>query len=111
MINANVAAQTLGFVWLGIGVVVLIVLYATGRRPRLTGPTEGRQPVEERDDRRGALPPGPDELAYTFGGREPVRRVPPGTVLELYTEDCFGGLVRGVDDLPRSCASSRTSTR
>jgi hypothetical protein len=24
----------------------------------------------------------------------------PGTILELYTEDCFGGLVRTVDDLP-----------
>ena len=44
--------------------------------------------------------PEPDELSYTFGGREPVLRVRPGTVLELYTEDCFGGLVRGVDDLP-----------
>ncbi|MCW2638029.1 MAG: amdA [Dactylosporangium sp.] len=44
--------------------------------------------------------PKPDELSYTFGGREPVRRVSPGTVLELYTEDCFGGQVRGVDDLP-----------
>jgi amidase len=29
--------------------------------------------------------PEPGELAYTFGGREPVRRVRPGTVLELYT--------------------------
>ena len=44
--------------------------------------------------------PRPEELAYTFGGRDPVRRVRPGTVLELSTEDCFGGLVRGVDDLP-----------
>jgi acetamidase/formamidase len=40
------------------------------------------------------------ELSYTFGGREAVRRVAPGTVLELYTEDCFGGQVRGVEDLP-----------
>jgi acetamidase/formamidase len=44
--------------------------------------------------------PEPGELAYTFGGREPVRRVRPGTVLELYTEDCFGGRVRDVGDLP-----------
>jgi acetamidase/formamidase len=44
--------------------------------------------------------PAPEELAYTFGGREPVRRVRPGTVLELYTEDCFGGRVRTVGDLP-----------
>lgn len=44
--------------------------------------------------------PEPSELSYTFGGREAVRRVRPGTIVELYTEDCFGGRVRGVDDLP-----------
>ena len=44
--------------------------------------------------------PEQDELSYTFGGREPVRRVKPGTILELYTEDCFGGRVRSVADLP-----------
>jgi len=35
--NAKVAAQLLGFTWLGIGVVILVVLYAIGRRPRLSG--------------------------------------------------------------------------
>ncbi|MFI6294401.1 acetamidase/formamidase family protein [Nonomuraea sp. NPDC050790] len=44
--------------------------------------------------------PAPDELSYTFGGRAPVAEVGPGTLLELYTEDCFGGRVRTVDDLP-----------
>ncbi|WP_433283694.1 acetamidase/formamidase family protein [Micromonospora sp. CA-244673] len=44
--------------------------------------------------------PEPDELSYTFGGREAVLRVRPGTILELYTEDCFGGRVRSIDDLP-----------
>lgn len=44
--------------------------------------------------------PRAEELAYTFGGRDPVRRVKPGTILELFTEDCFGGRVRTVDDLP-----------
>ncbi|MFC6083195.1 acetamidase/formamidase family protein [Sphaerisporangium aureirubrum] len=44
--------------------------------------------------------PAPEELSFTFGGRPAVRRVAPGTVLEIYTEDCFGGLVRTVDDLP-----------
>jgi acetamidase/formamidase len=43
--------------------------------------------------------PGPDELAWTFGGVEPVRRVRPGTVLEVWTEDAFAGKVRGTDDL------------
>jgi len=37
VINAKVAAQTLGFAWLGVGVVVLIVNYALGRRPTLSG--------------------------------------------------------------------------
>ena len=36
VINAQVAAQTLGFVWLAIGVVLLVVLIATGRRPDLS---------------------------------------------------------------------------
>jgi hypothetical protein len=37
VINAKVAAQMLGFTWLGVGVIILVVLYATGRRPRLSG--------------------------------------------------------------------------
>jgi acetamidase/formamidase len=44
--------------------------------------------------------PGPDELAYTFGGRAPVGTIRPGDVLRVSTEDCFGGVVRTVDDLP-----------
>ncbi|MFD4206297.1 acetamidase/formamidase family protein [Micromonospora tulbaghiae] len=49
--------------------------------------------------------PEPTEMSYTFGGREPVLRVRPGTVVQLYTEDCYGGRVRGIDDLPsRVCA-------
>jgi amidase len=44
--------------------------------------------------------PEAGELSYTFGGREAVRRVEPGAVLELYTEDCFGGRVRDFADLP-----------
>lgn len=35
VVNANVAAQKLGFVWLGIGVVLLVFLLVTGRRPSL----------------------------------------------------------------------------
>jgi amino acid transporter len=37
VINAKVAAQVLGFVWLGIGAVILVIFYATGRRPVLAG--------------------------------------------------------------------------
>ncbi|WP_097320427.1 APC family permease [Paractinoplanes atraurantiacus] len=43
VINADIAAQTLGFAWLGIGVIVLIVFYATGRRPSLAGLSEGEK--------------------------------------------------------------------
>ncbi|MFJ1537545.1 acetamidase/formamidase family protein [Micromonospora chalcea] len=44
--------------------------------------------------------PARDELAYTFGGRMPVAHVRSGDVLDVVTEDCFGGLVRGPGDLP-----------
>jgi acetamidase/formamidase len=44
--------------------------------------------------------PARDEFAYTFGGRMPVAHVRSGDVLEVFTEDCFGGLVRGPGDLP-----------
>lgn len=44
--------------------------------------------------------PARDELAYTFGGRMPVAHVRAGDVLQVYTEDCFGGRVRGPGDLP-----------
>jgi amidase len=44
--------------------------------------------------------PARDEFAYTFGGRMPVAHVRSGDVLEVFTEDCFGGLVRGPADLP-----------
>jgi hypothetical protein len=33
IINANILAQTVGLVWIGIGVLVLIGLYLAGRRP------------------------------------------------------------------------------
>jgi len=37
VINAKVAAQVLGFVWLGVGGLILVIFYATGRRPALAG--------------------------------------------------------------------------
>lgn len=40
----------------------------------------------------------PATLVYTFGGAAPVRSVRPGTVLELWTEDCFAGRVRSTAD-------------
>ncbi len=35
IINAQVAAQRLGFIWLAIGLVLMGVLLATGRKPEL----------------------------------------------------------------------------
>jgi acetamidase/formamidase len=43
--------------------------------------------------------PEPQDFAWTFGGVPPVSSVRPGTVMELWTEDAFGGRVRGPDDL------------
>lgn len=47
-----------------------------------------------------SLEPTPEQLRYTFGGGEPLLTVAPGTVIELATEDCFGGRVRTAEDLP-----------
>jgi acetamidase/formamidase len=47
-----------------------------------------------------AYRPDRSEYAWTFGGVEPLMKVRPGDVLELWTDDCFGGLVETVDDVP-----------
>ena len=44
--------------------------------------------------------PTPEQYAWTFGGCEPVMRVRPGDVLDLFTEDAFGGKIRTSGDLP-----------
>ena len=44
--------------------------------------------------------PSEDQWAWTFGGYEPVRQVRPGDVLDLFTEDAFGGRIRSGTDLP-----------
>ena len=46
------------------------------------------------------LHPSADQLIYSFGSHAPLLRVAPGAIIELTTEDCFGGKVRTVDDLP-----------
>ncbi|HUY54002.1 MAG TPA: acetamidase/formamidase family protein [Candidatus Nanopelagicaceae bacterium] len=43
--------------------------------------------------------PTPERYAWTFGGAEPVARIRPGTVVRLFTEDCFNGKVRSERDL------------
>ena len=44
--------------------------------------------------------PTEDQFAWTFGGYPPVMRIRPGEVLDLFTEDAFGGRIRTSDDLP-----------
>jgi acetamidase/formamidase len=44
--------------------------------------------------------PREDQYAWTFGGYDPVLRVRPGEILELFTEDAFGGAIRSVKDVP-----------
>ena len=44
--------------------------------------------------------PTKDQYSWTFGGYAPVMRVRPGDVLDLFTEDAFGGRIRTTDDLP-----------
>jgi acetamidase/formamidase len=51
------------------------------------------------DPRIITVRPEAGEYAWTFGGAPPVARIAPGTVLDLFTEDCFAGRVRSVNDL------------
>lgn len=44
--------------------------------------------------------PRPEQYAWTFGGAEPIRRVTPGTLMKLWTEDAFGGRLQSVSDKP-----------
>lgn len=48
------------------------------------------------------------ELSYTFGGRPAVRRIQPGTIVEMYTEDCFAGGYAPSTTCPRASATSPT---
>ncbi|MCA2216290.1 acetamidase/formamidase family protein [Jidongwangia harbinensis] len=44
--------------------------------------------------------PTAKDYGYTFGGAMPVATLRSGDTLSTYTEDCFGGAVTTVDDLP-----------
>jgi amino acid transporter len=55
IVNADVLAQRLGFVWLGVGVLVLLVMVATGRPPRLAGFDPDGNDSTPRTDGRGGL--------------------------------------------------------
>lgn len=43
--------------------------------------------------------PSDDEYVWTFGGAAPAARITPGTILELFTEDCFAGKIHSETDL------------
>jgi amino acid transporter len=45
VINANILAQVVGLIWLGVGALVLIGLYAAGRRPTLHDTAAMKEPV------------------------------------------------------------------
>ena len=44
--------------------------------------------------------PEREQYAFTFGGVAPVRKVRPGTLLRLWTEDAFCGNIRRTTDMP-----------
>ena len=44
--------------------------------------------------------PEREQYAFTFGGVAPVRRVEPGTLLRLWTDDAFCGNIRSTTDMP-----------
>ena len=52
IIKANVLAQKLGFTWLALGIVVVVVSYAVGRRPTLAGVQDGPEAGQGRGQRQ-----------------------------------------------------------
>lgn len=44
--------------------------------------------------------PEREQYAFTFGGVAPIRKVRPGTMLRLWTEDAFCGTIHSSSDLP-----------
>lgn len=46
------------------------------------------------------LKPRLEQYSYVFGGQEPLLSVMPGDIVEVATEDCFGGRVSSIEDLP-----------
>ncbi|GAA1817943.1 acetamidase/formamidase family protein [Nesterenkonia flava] len=47
--------------------------------------------------------PTADQLGYTFGGKDPVLRLKPGTAMTLWTQDAFGGALRRTTDKASVC--------
>ena len=47
-----------------------------------------------------SLKPTKEQFSFFFGKSEPLLKVKPGTIIQLYTEDCFGGVVTSAQTLP-----------
>jgi acetamidase/formamidase len=62
-------------------------------------PGQVAREVPVSDPRVLSFRPTAEQYAWTFGGAAPVARISPGTVLELWTEDCFAGRVQSKEDL------------
>ena len=60
--------------------------------PRLTTSSQNGFDVIE-------FTPSFEQYAFTFGGVAPVRRIAPGTVLKLWSDDAFSHALRSVTDL------------
>src|SRR5829696_9351292 len=43
--------------------------------------------------------PSFEEYAFTFGGVAPLRRIPPGTALRLWSDDAFCSALKSAEDL------------
>jgi len=46
------------------------------------------------------LNPTHDQLAYTFGGYDPLLTIDAGDIVQVFSEDCFGGQVTSPDQVP-----------
>ena len=81
VVNANVAAQRLGFVWIGVGVLVLIGLYIAGRRPELCPSRPARRHAEGSEpwQRRSRTCPRRVTSATRSGAGSRSRTCDPGT--------------------------------
>ena len=49
----------------------------------------------------------PATFTYTFGGAQPVVQIKPGTVIDSWSFDCFGGRVRSTSDMSTQVCDPR----
>lgn len=49
----------------------------------------------------------PSTFAYTFGGQAPVVSVKPGTIIDSWSFDCFGGRVQSTSDMSTAVCDPR----